>query len=92
MMYKFGDWVVYDNGCKQEIGRVTVCTGRNAFVCFDFGCTASCTPFECLRPATYAEIGQAPEGIGFHRFDDDCPEYEESFCDMCRKMAKEGLS
>lgn len=88
MMYKFGDWVVYDNGYKQEIGRVTECRERSAFVCYSRGCTASSTPLEYLRPATDAEIAQAPERIGFHRFDETCPDYEEDFfCHTCRELA-----
>lgn len=92
MMYKFGDWVVYDPGYKQEIGRVTMCTECSAFVCYHRGCTAACTPLECLRPATYAEIAQAPDGIGFHRFDANCPEYSGSICSTCRELAKKELS
>lgn len=83
MGYQFGDWVVYE-GYKQEIGRVTECYGRSAFVCYHLGCTASPTSLERLRPATDAEIAAAPAGIGFHRFDATCPERGEGICHSCR--------
>lgn len=38
-MYKFGDWVVYDPGYKQQIGRVTECREHSAFACYSLGCT-----------------------------------------------------
>ena len=84
MNYGFGDWVVYDPGYKQEIGRVTECGDANAWVCYSTGCTAASTPLDCLRPATDKEIAQAPNGIGFHRFDRFCPSRDEECCFMCR--------
>ena len=84
MSYNFGDWVVYDPGYKQEIGRVAECRERSAFVCYDFGCTARSTPLEYLRPATDAEGARAHAGIGFHRFDATCPSRDEECCFMCR--------
>ena len=83
MSYNFGDWVVYDPGYKQEIGRVTECGERSAFVCYHQGCTAASTPLEYLRPATDAEIAKAPAGIGFHRFDATCPIMDEWLCAHC---------
>ena len=92
MIYKFGDWVIYDNGYKHEIGRVTMCMETEAFVCYTLGCTAACTPLECLRPATDDEIAQVPDGIGFHRFDAECPEFEDYLCHTCRELARKALS
>ena len=86
MTYNFGDWVVYDPGYKREIGRVTECGERSAFVCYHQGCTAASTPLEHLRPATDAEIAQAPAGIGFHRFDTTCPKRDEECCYMCKAV------
>lgn len=84
MSYGFGDWVVYDSGYKQEIGRVTECGERSAHVCYHQGCTAASTPLEFLRPATEREIAEAPEGIEFHRFDAACPSRDEDCCWMCK--------
>lgn len=84
MMYKFGDWVVYDPGYKQQIGRVTECREHSAFVCYSFGCTAASTPLEYLRPATEAEINEADEAIGYNRFHAYCPSWNELACVGCR--------
>ena len=83
MNYGFGDWIVYDPGYKQEIGRVTECREHAAFVCYTQGCTAALTPFEHLRPATDDEIAKAPSGIGFHRFDATCSSRIDECCYMC---------
>ena len=84
MEYSFGDWVVYDPGYKQEIGRVTECRELSAFVCYHQGCTAAPTLLKHLRPASDAEIAKAPGGIGFHRFDATCPLRHEELCYMCK--------
>lgn len=72
--FAFGDWVVYDPGYKQEIGRVTEDKDKFVGVCYHTGCTASFTDRQYLRPATEAEIQSAPHGLGFHRFDFYCPD------------------
>ena len=83
-MYEFGDWVVYDPGYTKQIGRVTEVRGNSAFVCYSCGCTAASTPFEYLRPATVDEVASADESIGFNRFHEFCPEYDEWCCSGCR--------
>jgi len=86
MKYEFGDWVVYDPGYQQVIGRVTECHETNAFVCYTQGCTAALTPLEYLRSATEAEIEKASAGIGFHRFDATCPSRIEECCWNCKAV------
>lgn len=86
LRYGFGDWVIYDPGYKQEIGRVTECRENSAFVCYSQGCTAASTPLEYLRPANDAEIAKAGAGIGFHRFDATCPNRIEDCCSNCRAV------
>lgn len=71
--FNFGDWVIYDPGYKQEIGRVTLDLGKRTYVCYDMGCTAVSTLKEHLRHATEEEIKAAPDRIGFYRFDSYCP-------------------
>lgn len=79
--YRYGDYVVYDPGYKDpEIGRVTGISGTGWFVCFDMGCTSKSTPAGLLRPATPDEIAAAPAGIGYHRFDDECPDWDPRIC------------
>lgn len=84
MNYTFGDWVVYDPGYTTQIGRVTECREKSAFVCYHGGCTAASTPLEHLRSATAEEIELADKSIGFHRFDEYCPVRLEHACYMCR--------
>ncbi len=84
MGFEFGDWVVYDPGYKQEIGRVTKVRGNSAFVCYSYGCTAAATPLEHLRIANDGEIAAADKAIGFNRFHECCPERDEYACVGCR--------
>lgn len=84
MSYRFGDWVVYDPGYTQEVGRVTECREDVAFVCYSLGCTAAASPLEFLRPAKPAEIAVANPTIGFHRFDEFCPSRDDKCCHGCR--------
>lgn len=88
MMFEFGDWVVYDPGYKQEIGRVTECGFRTAHVCYHTGCTAASTLVEYLRPATDAEIAKANPAIGYHRFDATCPSRDDEYCYMCKAVKR----
>ena len=86
MRFGLGDWVVYDPGYKQEIGRVTECRENSAFVCYSQGCTAASTPLEYLRLASDDEVENADKGIGFHRFDESCPSRVEEACFMCKAV------
>lgn len=45
--------------------------------------TAALTPRECLRPATAEEAARAVPGIGHHRFDAECPDYDRDVCMRC---------
>lgn len=83
MSYGFGDWVVYDPGYVQQIGRVTECREGSAFVCYSTGCTAALTPLEYLRPATEDEIAAADHAIGYNRFHAYCPSWDEWACIGC---------
>ena len=86
MLYNFGDWVVYDPGYKQEIGRVTECRADSAFVCYTKGRTAASTPLMHLRLATEEEIKAAGAGIGFHRFDEVCSKRVDEVCGNCKAV------
>lgn len=35
--FNFGDWVIYDSGYKQNIGRVTLDSDERTYVCYDMG-------------------------------------------------------
>ena len=83
---RFGDWVVYDPGYTQDIGRAVEFSddGEITWVCFSTGCTAASCASRYLRLATEDEIAKADKGIGFHRFDEFCPEYDDACCAHCR--------
>ena len=84
MVYTFGEWVVYEPGYMQQIGRVTECREGSAFVCYSTGCTAASTPLRYLRKATDAEIAEADKSIGYNRFHEYCPSWDELACVGCR--------
>ncbi len=74
--------MVCDLGYKQDVGRVTEVRGETAFVCYTHGCTASATGIDLLRPfdeRTDKDRVKDPL-TGFHRFDADCPCYDETAC------------
>lgn len=82
-MFSKGDYVVYEPGYKSELGRVTkvnLQTGK-AWVCYNEGCTASCTNLSDLRAATPQEIEANKIQFGFHRFDASCPSYDPDICE-----------
>ena len=83
-VFGYGDWVVYDKGYAKEVGRVTEVLADSAFVCYTSGCTAASTPLRYLRLATEREVADmATPGIGHHRFDDACPDYDPECCSVC---------
>ena len=76
-----GDYVVHINEFGDgDYGRVaSVVDGGRVFVCFTSGCTASaCDPAHLRRVEPRAWMGQV--GFGYHRFDDECPDYDPEFC------------
>ena len=47
--YAVGEYIVYVNGDRYEIGRVKSLRDDGAFVCYHEGETASKTPYECMH-------------------------------------------
>lgn len=90
--FEFGDYVAYEPGYGEaQIGRVTEDAGNEfLLVCFHDGCTAAYAPREKLRHATDEEIEAASPDIGFHRFDESCPDYDRDACFMCEHAGYEG--
>lgn len=76
-----GDWVRHDDGSgKVEYGRVAKDDYKKTYVCFLEGeCSArDCNP-EYLSIAEPGTFNPNPL-IGFHRFDDSCPDYDPTLC------------
>ena len=85
--YKFGEYVAYDcdyDPRRTEIGRVVHDNHDGTYsVCYHTGCTPQKTPTRYLRRATESEIRQAPEHLGYKRFDKACEEYDPEVCFGC---------
>lgn len=45
-----GEYVVYRNGDKYELGRITSLKQQHAFVCYSEGETAAATPYHTIHP------------------------------------------
>ena len=47
--YVVGEYIVYVNGDRHEIGRVKSLREDGAFVCYHEGETAAKTPYDCMH-------------------------------------------
>lgn len=81
-----GDWVVFEDHGKREIGRVWRVGTKNAAVCYHFGCTPASTPTSMLRPYDREKDADlVPDArIGHYRFESFCPDYDEEVCGDCK--------
>lgn len=47
--YKIGDYIIYVNGDRFEIGRIKSLKDDGAFVCYHEGETVAKTPYDCMH-------------------------------------------
>lgn len=47
--FKIGEYIIYVNGDKYELGRITSLKEDGAFVCYHEGYTAAKTPYCCMH-------------------------------------------
>ena len=47
--FKAGEYIIYQNGERYEIGRIKRITDDGAFVWYSEGETAAKTPFDCMH-------------------------------------------
>ena len=47
--FKVGEFIVYVNGDRYELGRIKSLKERGAFVYYHEGDTASLTPYKCMH-------------------------------------------
>lgn len=47
--FKEGEYIVYVNGDRYEIGRIASLRENGAFVCYHEGETAAKTPYDCMH-------------------------------------------
>ena len=50
--FREGQYVIYQNGDRFEIGKIKRITNGGAFVYYSSGDTAAKTPFDCMHPIT----------------------------------------
>ena len=77
-----GEYVIYKNGKKIELGRVVKVAPQNCYVCYSTGCTAACTPKEKLHHLLnkYTIVQTT---LGYNRFNGTCDDYDPDVCINC---------
>ena len=73
MNYTKGDYVIYRNGEKYEIGRIASIRHDGAFVCYHEGETASKTSYDRMHKLINACVIKRTT-LGGGRFDEEQPE------------------
>lgn len=64
-----GEYIIYRNGEKYELGRITSLREDGAFVCYHEGGTAAKTPYDHMHKLINAYTIKSTS-IGGNRFDD----------------------
>lgn len=47
--FKVGEYIIYQNGTRYELGKIKRIVNDGAFVYYSSGDTASKTPFSCMH-------------------------------------------
>ena len=47
--FKAGEYIIYQNGTRYELGKIKRIVDDGAFVYYSSGDTAAKTPFSCMR-------------------------------------------
>lgn len=50
--FEVGEYIIYQNGSRYEIGKIKRIAENGAFVYYTSGDTAAKTPFECMHKLT----------------------------------------
>lgn len=50
--FEVGEYIVYRNGSRYELGKIKSITDDGAFVYYSSGSTAAKTPLECMHKLT----------------------------------------
>lgn len=51
-----GEYIIYVNGDRYELGRIISVTPTGCFVCYHSGETAAKTPFDCMHKLQNAYV------------------------------------
>lgn len=54
--FKEGQYIIYQNGDRFEIGKIKRLTPTGAFVWYSCGDTAAKTPYDCMHPIVNAYV------------------------------------
>lgn len=54
--FKPGEYIIYQNGARFELGRIKRVDKNGAFVFYSEGDTAAKTPFDCMHKLTNAYV------------------------------------
>ena len=73
--FHVGQYVVYRNRDKYELGRITSLKQQCAFVCYHEGETAAATPYDTIHPLVNAYTIKSTT-LGGGRFDETRAEEE----------------
>ncbi len=90
-LYRLGDWVVCNNDpqkIRSTIGRVAEDLGDAIKICSGFDCRTKTFVKEGVHRASAAEISFAKRGLGYNRFNAECPRQDLSK-DECKQCFKE---
>lgn len=82
-----GEYIVYVNGDKFELGRITSIRDDGAFVCYHEGETAAKTPFDCMHKLMNQHVINITS-LGGNRFDS----YNSDVCSACHNNPANGGS
>ena len=64
--FEVGEYIIYQNGSRYEIGKIKSLAENGAFVYYTSGDTAAKTPFECMHKLTnWYVIGETSLGGAF---------------------------
>lgn len=68
--FKVGEYIIYQNGDRYELGRITSLTESGAFVCYHEGETAAKTPYDTMHKLINAYTIKR-SSLGGSRFEGD---------------------
>lgn len=54
--FREGQYIIYQNGDRFEIGKIKRLTPTGAFVWYSCGDTAAKTPYDCMHPLLNAYV------------------------------------
>ena len=54
--FQVGEYIIYQNGDRYEIGKIKRLTEDGAFVYYSSGDTAAKTPYDCMRKLKNAYV------------------------------------